>query len=83
MSFMRDKSVVARLFDEISLKYKDRNGGYTRILRADSRPGDSADMALIELIESGEAKEEKKGKTKKATSRKKAEASVKQGKKAA
>ena len=60
MSFMRDKSVVARLFDEISLKYKDRNGGYTRILRADSRPGDSADMALIELIESGEAKEEKK-----------------------
>ena len=83
MSFMRDKSVVERLFDEISLKYKDRNGGYTRILRADSRPGDSADMALIELIESGEAKEEKKGKTKKATSRKKAEASVKQGKKAA
>jgi len=83
MSFMRDKSVVAMLFDEISLKYKDRNGGYTRILRADSRPGDSADMALIELIESGEAKEEKKGKTKKATSRKKAEASVKQGKKAA
>lgn len=83
MSFMRDKSVVARLFDEISHKYKDRNGGYTRILRADIRPGDSSEMALIELVESGEAKEEKKGKTKKATSRKKTEASVKQGKKAA
>lgn len=82
MSFMRDKSVVARLFDEISHKYKERNGGYTRILRADIRPGDSSEMALIELVESGEAKEEKKGKTKKATSRKKAEASVKQGKKA-
>lgn len=71
MAFMRDKAVVTKLFEEISPKYKDRNGGYTRILHAGIRPGDSSQMALIELVEAGAEKEEKKGKTKKAAPRKK------------
>lgn len=83
MAFMRDKGVVTRLFDDISPRYKDRNGGYTRILHADVRPGDSSRMAIIELLEAGESKEEKKEKTKKTTSRKKTTRPAKQDKKAA
>jgi large subunit ribosomal protein L17 len=71
MAFMRDKTVVTKLFEEISPKYKDRNGGYTRILHAGVRPGDSSQMALIELVEAGAEKEEKKSKAKKAAPRKK------------
>ncbi|MBI3755801.1 MAG: 50S ribosomal protein L17 [Deltaproteobacteria bacterium] len=83
IAFMRDKAVVTRLFDEISSQYKDRNGGYTRILHADVRPGDSSQMALIELVASAEEKQEKKGKTKKTASRKKAASPAKQVEKAA
>ena len=71
MAFMRDKTVVTKLFEEISPKYKDRNGGYTRILHAGVRPGDSSQMALIELVEAGAEKEEKKSKAKKVALRKK------------
>lgn len=86
IAFMRDKAVVTRLFDEISAQYKDRNGGYTRILHADVRPGDSSRMALIELVASAEEKQEKKGKTKKPSAsggRKKAASPAKQAEKAA
>lgn len=80
IAFMRDKAVVTKLFEEISPKYKDRNGGYTRILHADVRPGDSSPMALLELIEEGEGK---KDKAKKPVSRKRAVYPAKQKKKAA
>lgn len=86
MAFMRDKAVVTRLFDEISPQYKERNGGYTRILHADVRPGDSSRMALLELVAAAEEKQEKKGKTKKPSAsggRKKATAPAKQSEKAA
>lgn len=83
MAFMRDKAVVTRLFDEISSKYKDRNGGYTRILHADVRPGDSSRMALIELTSAGEEKQGEKGKTRKSASRKKTASSTKRVEKAA
>ncbi|MBI5047860.1 MAG: 50S ribosomal protein L17 [Deltaproteobacteria bacterium] len=80
IAFMRDKAVVTKLFEEISPKYKDRNGGYTRILHADVRPGDSSHMALLELIEEGEGK---KDKTKKPALRKRAAGPAKQKEKAA
>ena len=83
MAFMRDKTIVTRLFDEISSKYKDRNGGYTRILHADVRPGDSSQMALIELTPAGEEKQGKKGKTMKPASQKKAAGSANRVEKAA
>jgi large subunit ribosomal protein L17 len=50
LSFIRSKKVVAKLFDEIGGQFKDRNGGYTRIIRTGVRQGDAATMAIIELV---------------------------------
>ena len=48
---LRDRDVVVKLFDELGPRYKARPGGYTRILRMVPRPGDSAPMALMQLVE--------------------------------
>ena len=48
---LRSDAAVAKLFTEISINSKDRNGGYTRIIKAGFRPGDKADMAYIELVD--------------------------------
>ncbi|MDD2215283.1 MAG: 50S ribosomal protein L17 [Eubacteriales bacterium] len=50
MSYLFDEDVVTKLFDEISPKYADRNGGYTRILKLGPRQGDSAEMVFLELV---------------------------------
>jgi len=50
MSFITKEDVVKKLFDEISPKYADRNGGYTRIIKTGPRRGDSAPMAILELV---------------------------------
>ncbi len=46
----RDNAVVAKLFNELGPRYKERPGGYTRILKCGNRPGDNAPMAIIELV---------------------------------
>lgn len=51
MSFLQDKAVVSKLFDILAERYKDRQGGYTRVLAAGYRYGDSAPMAVIELVD--------------------------------
>lgn len=48
---MRDKEMVQKLFDVLAERYKDRNGGYTRVLKAGYRYGDNAPMAVIELVD--------------------------------
>jgi len=48
---MRDVAMVKKLFDVIGPRYKDRNGGYTRVLKAGFRYGDSAPVAVIEFVE--------------------------------
>lgn len=50
LDFIRSKKIVAKLFDEISGQFKDRNGGYTRIIQTGIRQGDAASMAIIELV---------------------------------
>jgi large subunit ribosomal protein L17 len=49
---LRDAQVVAKLFDDVGPRFKTRPGGYTRILHMADRPGDSAPMALMALVES-------------------------------
>ncbi len=49
LAVIRKKEVVARLFEEIGKQFKDRPGGYTRVLRIGPRRGDAAMMALVEL----------------------------------
>ena len=55
ISQIRDVAMVKKLFDVLGPRYKDRHGGYTRILKAGFRYGDNAPVAVIEFVERDEA----------------------------
>lgn len=61
---LRDREIVVKLFNEIGPMFKDRNGGYTRILKMGYRVGDNAPLAYVELVQkttdAAPAKEEAK-----------------------
>lgn len=48
---LRDKEAVGKLFSNIGPRFKDRPGGYLRILKTGPRPGDSAPMAIVQLVD--------------------------------
>lgn len=50
-SYIRDKDTVTKLFSAIAPRYKERAGGYTRIIKLGIRPGDAAPLSVIELVE--------------------------------
>jgi len=54
-SRLRDRDMVGKLFDDLGVRFKDRAGGYLRILKTGIRPGDAAPMALVQLTEQGAA----------------------------
>jgi len=82
LAVIRRKSVVQKLFDTLASRYADRPGGYTRIIRTGFRKGDSAETAILELVdneleaaaEPEEKSSKKAGKTKKAAKAEKSKA---------
>ena len=59
---LQDKEAVAKVFKELSVRYKDRNGGYCRIVKAGFRTGDNAPMAFIQLLDQDRSPEASKTK---------------------
>jgi len=51
MSVLRDRTITAKLFSDLAERYRERPGGYTRVLKAGHRYGDMAPMAVIELVD--------------------------------
>jgi large subunit ribosomal protein L17 len=65
-ALLRNEGIVKKLFDEIAPKFKDREGGYTRVYRLGWRQGDGAPLSLVELVIYALPKEKKKSTIKKA-----------------
>jgi large subunit ribosomal protein L17 len=59
-AFVRERDVVGKLFGELSARYRDRSGGYTRIVKMGFRVGDNAPMSIIEFVRDAEAESVKK-----------------------
>ena len=76
--FIQDEKILNKLFTELGPRMKDRNGGYTRILKIGFRQGDAADMVILELVDYKLPSEESKEKPAKAA--KKAPAKAKTAK---
>ena len=51
LSVLRSKEIVSKVFGDVVERFRDRSGGYTRIIRTRRRPGDAAELVAIELIE--------------------------------
>ena len=69
LSVIRSRAVAAKVFDELADRFRERPGGYTRVLKSRQRSGDAAHMSIIELVEAAAA-EPSKAKGKKAAKEK-------------
>lgn len=52
LAVVRDKAVAAKVFDELAVRYRERAGGYTRVLKVRRRVGDAAPLSIVELVDS-------------------------------
>jgi large subunit ribosomal protein L17 len=68
-SYLQDKEVVAELFSTVSEKIAGRPGGYTRVIKLGTRPGDNAEVAMIELVDFNEIYGKGKGERKEGAKR--------------
>ena len=59
-AYVRERDVVGKLFGEMSERYKDRAGGYTRIVKSGYRVGDNAPMSIIEFVRNAEVEKPRK-----------------------
>jgi large subunit ribosomal protein L17 len=60
LAYVRDKDVVSKLFEELSSRYEQRAGGYTRIVKIGARRGDNAPISVIEFVRDEDQKGKKK-----------------------
>ena len=60
LSVIRSKEVTAKVFDELADRFRERPGGYTRVVKARRRTGDAAPLSVIELVEAPPAEAAKK-----------------------
>ncbi|HDP79821.1 MAG TPA: 50S ribosomal protein L17 [Spirochaetes bacterium] len=51
LKMVKNRDVMKKLFEDIALRFRERNGGYTRLYLIGRRPGDAAEMAIVELVE--------------------------------
>ena len=53
LRIVREREIAAKVFDDLAERYRERNGGYTRIFKLGNRVGDNAAMSIVELVEAG------------------------------
>ena len=71
LAVIRNRDITAKVFDDLAERYRERPGGYTRVLKVRTRPGDAAAISMVELVDSAPAAEDEAPAKKKTAKKKK------------